>query len=562
MIEYKTLVIVDSEIYDRVELYKSFLKKSEFGIRLDEVCFIDKNSADSILSAEWNSLHSCMFLYGQINGEKDYSEKYDEIEKLRMENPNPNYYMFFCQKKYTACAPYMDAGGNVKKTFSVGVITEDEERGEELSILKLISMVIAFCDYNSGASKLSFGNYYETATVELNITNVYYAVLHVISSYADAINLKTKLIKEKKDLIEELKLRKPKKCMGVFDKEPEKELEKLTVSLAEDKDLKKNRHNMEFAYNKGVELLKTSASKKIEVARNALAIADRCVERLAICDAATAKRIESEMDNQPYMTVFEVEEKDATLPDELLDRVDDKVSFDFFKFRSLFPYANKLSNGEGSGVGRVIGFSLLAVLAFALCICSVYAVRYFILSLQSYLLDELLLVVGGPALLIIFAGVIGTIVALIAKFLVKRKLAKLYELLYDFLRTSQSWCKNIEEYINKYLSVYYNYHVKYARISTLEEDIKRLESDIRKLSEEAEPYERTATLICSLTDENIQDKAVETLEESSEGSAFATIEAIINRSKETNVLGLPEGISSPWITRISCEIGNINGGEQ
>lgn len=563
MTEYKTLVIVDSAIHERVELYKTFLKKSEFGMCLDDVCFINGISADSFLSAEMNGVCNCMFMYGLINSCEDYSKKYAEIENIRKNNPNPTYYMLFCQKKYITCGPYSPAGGSDQKTFSIGVIeNEEDDRANELGILKLLAMTLAFCENNSGASQIAFDNYYETAAIELNIINIYFSILHVISRYAEIINEKNRQIKEKGELIDIIRNKKPKACTGNFPEDEIGELSALLMSFSEHEDVGKLRQNMEFVYNKSSEALKKNTAKKIKVARNALAVADKYVEMMTSCDRETILQLEQRLEDQPYMTITDVEEKDAEKPDALLDRVGHRVSFDFYKFRNLAPLAENLGEKGSHKPGKVFLAAVLFVLSFVLGVCSVYAIRYFMTMIPNLVAKDILISVGVPAALMALTGIIALIVAAISGFNIKKTFRDFYDSLGDFLRNSEKWCEGVRDYINRYLSVYYNYHVKYARIAALEDDIKHLEADIERMHREIEPYERIASLICSLSDEDIEKRASEMIEPSARKSGpFAAIERQIGELVETNVEGMPQ-IVSPWISHIRCGVGNINGGAQ
>jgi len=169
MDKYSTMVIVSRDIYSKIEFYRQFLEKSEFGILLERTCFVCDDSVGELSPAGLSNLRTCISMYGLISKE-EYTRHYAEAEKMRIEYPNPNYYMLFCQEKYCDEAYNTSelADASVLKTFSIGVVEENDFAKEELDqealrdelrCIKLLALCFSVCIHNQNSSPLRLERY-------------------------------------------------------------------------------------------------------------------------------------------------------------------------------------------------------------------------------------------------------------------------------------------------------------------------------------------------------------------------------------------------------------------
>lgn len=573
MREYSTYVVLGKEIADKTAFYRDLLFKTEFGTYLEDVCFITEDSADEKTSAELRGVKNYLYLYG-LTDTPGYKEKYDEIEKKRFENPNPNYYMIFCQNKYCACGSYNAAGGNDRRTFSVGIIDDDilsdsegsDKMREDIRILKLISFAMAICICNSGSGEVLFNNYYMTATVQLNVQNIYYLILYEMSGYVELINQKKNLIKANKEIIEILKNRKPKKCRGNFPQEDENLYEELPP-LSKYDDMEKLRHDMEFTYDNAEKKLTEKTSEKIEIARRALAVAEKEANVECEIDDITGKVTVTDKDfvAQKYMSMETIEGKDMPACDDLLDIVDTGFAFDAQKLRNLLPLAREFDKCEKLKTGKLFLMSLCIILFFALGVCSIYGVRYFAFGLKEVTQRDLHIMSLLPALAVLVVFILSVILVWINKIKRKNIFKELYKSLQKFLRKLKQRSKEITEYINKYLTVYYNYHLNNSKIDELNREIVLFEKEIETYKTIVLPLNDTADAIFYCTKDSIEKIDSQFGENDLKDRKISdALRKTICENVKTSCRGsnaLAE-ISNPWISGISFEVGNINGGAQ
>lgn len=560
MINYDTIVILDREIQEKVEFYRPFLEKSEFGTFFEDVLFVSENPADGTTSAGLNGVRNCLFLYGILDKE-GYARHYGEIEAKRKDNPNMDYYMLFCQNRYYTCAPSAPAAGSIKKTFSIGILEDtdinsdnkDDSMYEDMRAIKLLSMAMAIYTCNKGASKLSFDNYYVTAGVELNLDNLYFAIMHKISEYADKLAKTRHQIEVNESKIEELNKKEPKICEGVF---PDDKLEDFSLALGDFSDyddMEKLRCKMEFEYDRARKAVHENISTKIDIARKAEAIAEK---------SAT----DDEDDFQGYMRTRNADVNDVVpTPDDILKVIETDGSFDSHKIKSLLPLAQDLGKADsGSGV-KVFLSSLSIAFLFILCFGVIYLIRYLKSGLNGATLVDFVSTIAIPAVFVLLTGIAVLIAYLVIKHSHKNIFKDVYASLMGFFKKISTLCSEVRQYINKYLTVYYNYHVKYAKISKLEESITFLEKETQKIRKHASALNEVAETICKLGDSDFVRPDVSFAKDRSEYPSSAVAFALkIKQNSNTEVHRKNNSVKtpSPWLKKISYETGNINGGVQ
>ncbi len=574
MINYDTIVFVDPEVQEKVDFYRPFLEKSEFGTFFQDVIFTSEDPADGKPSAGLNGVRNFLFLYGLLFKE-EYKKHYDEIESKRKNNPNANYYMLFCQDKYCACAPSVKASGSVKKTYSIGILEDDElDSGKEseqlrkdVRALKLISLAMAVYMCNKGTASLTFDNYYVTASVELSVQNIYFAIMHELSKYADEMNEKKSQIESNNVEIEELMRKEPKICECVFPKDG---FEAFSANMGEFSDyteMEELRCKMESEFARAEVTIRKNISKNVEAVRKAEAIAEeislvKCVE-----DEITHQvTITEEPENfRGYMTTRNAGKEPVPTPDDILKTIEKESAFDGQKIKSLLPLAREIDKVGKGNVGKVFLSALAFVALFVLCVGAVYLTRYLKSGLNGATVVDFVNVIAVPSVFVILAGLIMVIVCAVIKHFRKSIFEDIFKRLGEFFNGLTGWYESVCRYLNKYLTVYYNHHVKHARISRLEENNVFLEKEIKKIREKASLLNEVAETVCILGGEDFEQPDISfAMDRSEYKSSAIAFETRIRKSGKTEVFRTNNSVETPcpWLKKIVYETGNINGGVQ
>lgn len=588
MDEYSTIVFVDRDIYAKIELYRQFLEKAEFGTALEKTLFISTDSAEEIPSAGLSNARNCLYLYGLIS-KSEYIERYNEIEKLRQEYQNPNFYMLFCKENYPDGGEYNtsdSSNGSIKRCFSIGIIEEDdmgeadddasdsiEELRDDLRCIKLLSLAMAICMYNKGGTSAHMRTYYESANIDIDYKSVYYAVLYELNKCADRINRKRSLIAANKKKIDELKAERPRKCTGNFNASTNFEELDTLEEFSSYKSMAELRRALEICHAKADAAVREDVEDKVKVARRALAMAEQQASTYTE-DTRSPLKVsvdEKEIYNE-YMAATEVEdEKDVPTAEDLLTRgtcgdgMDAGAEFDAVKLHSVLPLANEFEKSEKPSFGKLMLTSLCGIGLFVLCVTSVYLARYLKWgTLQGADAYDVMRMTLLPIGLLLAGGLVGLVVMLV-RYIQSRNIFKsLYAALSDFIASSKTKCENIKNYINNYLTVYYNYHLKYGRIKKLEEDNVQHSKDIEKIQITASPFNALAEKICILAG---CDMPVPDMEVEEDGRLIRTVTMVIEdeinaaKTEFGNTERTPKaGIA--WIKRLALGMGNINGGKK
>lgn len=585
---YSTIVFIDRDIYAKIELYRQFLEKAELGTALEKTIFISTDSAEEIPSAGLAHAENCLYLYGLIS-KNEYVERYNAIEELRKEYQNPNFYMLFCRENYPVDGEYnmsKSSKGVVKSCFSIGIIEEDDmkldksidgedadELRDDLRCIKLLSLAMAICKYNQGTGTAHMKTYYESANIDVDYKRVYYAVIYELNKYAEQITKMKSRIAANKKSIEALKAKAPQKCEGHFGNGADFSEADMLEEFSKYKSMEELRRDMEIKHAKADATVRKDITDKIRIARYALAEAEA---KASLTYTSHSKNpldvaIVEDAGSLEYMSVYNADEKDIPTSGDLLTRgtrgegVDAAKEFDAVKLHSVIPLANEFESSEKPSFGKLMLTTLCGMGLFALCVASVYLARYLRWgALQGVDAYDVMKVTLLPVGLLLAGGIAGLIVMLI-RYLISRSVFKrLHAALSDFIASRKDMCENIKNYINKYLTVYYNYHLKYSRIEKLEEDNVQLGKDIDRIQKQAAPFNAFAQKICILAGENIP---VPEMEVEKNNRVIRTVTMIIEdeiKAAETEFGDLTRtprmGIA--WLKRLAIGIGNVDGGKE
>ena len=189
-----------------------------------------------------------------------------------------------------------------------------------------------------------------------------------------------------------------------------------------------------------------------------------------------------------------------------------------------------------------------------------YLTRYLTAGLNSVGLSDVIFVLAIPVVLLILAALAGFLIVVLHRIQCSKIFKTLHATLAEFLKKGQELCESITKYINDYLTVYFNYHLKYSKLEKMTEQIFVLENDIKDLEEKARPIDDLASKVCKLTTEDLK---VPQTPDSDENMAKTFEDLIVGRIRNSDDTDFSRSESahettSPWIEKVTYAIGNIN----
>lgn len=581
MEQFKTVVIVDHRIYNKIQLYRSFLENSTFNTLLSDTIFISDDSAEDKSSAELSisDTVNCLYLYGLIDKD-EYKRRRDAICNKLKSFQNTSFYMLFCQNMVTDGNNYdvlMECNAQIQeKPFCIGILEQtdipdenaDDTILENLRCVKLLALAVAICSFKEETGvNYSPQYYYSTASVTLNYENVFNAAGYELSNFAEQIALKGKQITELENIIQKIKKEKPHKCIGNFTDQLSTDSFPTLHEFSEYKSIEAMRREIEAVGNRCTDLFDESVISKIKTARLGLAYAEEKIKPTIHTDGnGTVDSIDVNYEvANDYMTVTVAEEAEVPAPEELLERPDGNLGFDTTKIRSAIPLAKELEKSEKPGAKKVFPI-VLTVLLFFILATGTYLVRYLKSGLVDVDVKDILLSLGLPAAVILFSAIIAIFISLFGRAKNMKVFKELHANLKIFLDKLKNCCDNINVYINKYLTVYFNHHIKYSIIKKFKEDIALLKKDIYTLKEQSHPYDELAQSMSRLSGKKFDapDKEL-----NRDGSLEYTVtQSIVQRIKNSKPTRHSEGpntatqeLNSPWIFELNIELGSFDSKE-
>lgn len=575
MKEYRTIIVVKREIFEKIELYRQFLEKSEFGTDLDRALFVADDSVEDISSAELTHMTTCIYLYGKI-GKDEYESYYNLIEEKRKAFQNTAFYMLFCRDSSIG-SPYGEsepAEETVNRTFSIEIFENRsefaDELEEELRYIKLLSLALAIAKDNETGDCVEFESYYMNACITPNYKNIYYSIMHSLSTDADKKNEKRRKIALNTEIIKTLKKKRNSKCEGIYGMaEPEGlKIELKPFSSYDSMDTLQR--DMEVTYRAICTETEESVARKINIARYALAIEEEFAPEFVevVNDGSVGfEIIETAQRHQKFMNITEIppekEMEDDVKPETLLSRPFMDKSFELFGLRAMFPLAEYFEKSKNEKLSPTffsfIGFALF----FAVISGGLYLLRYFMGGgLNGAGRREAIIMCTAPAVALLLAGLVALLLQGIRRMRCKKFFKSVYKRLSSFLNDTASFLEGIRDYINKYLTVYYNNHIKHSRINSLEEEIVVLDREIDEINKKVSPINRLADIICQLNGERIT--LPEVSPNRNEGRESLSMRICLERAvvAETEVInpGCVCNTVTPWATRIAYGVGNQSSG--
>lgn len=577
--EYRSIIVVNENIYKKIELYRQILEKSEFNSCLDRALFTPDSSVEAIPSTELNVVENFVYLYSEIN-KKQYKTYLEHIKEKSRKYQNANYYMLFCRDRYQEEAydnspPPDKTASNV---FSIGILNDevncDDENGElsqSLNALKLIVLAMAICKFNETHTTASFESTYMCADIELDYVDIFYAIMHTLCADADLINEKERKILMNNEQISAIQARKDSICEGKFTQSETAKIG-LKSKFSDYKNAETLQREMEFSYKLADEALNKEITGNIDTARCALAVEEENTDEMVATIHDEHIEFETTSNSayfQKYMNITVVtDDEQASLvaqPEDLLKKPVEDISIDSIQLKALLPLAREFDRHKNSKPWFIILTAAAIALIFLVLCSAIYYIRYKFSGLNGVTNQDFINVLAIPAVTLLLSGITGLIIQLI-RFLFSRAIfKKAYKLLRKFISESTSFSENIRKYINKYLTVYYNHHIKHSRIKNLMEDNIVLSREIDEIRANVSPINAEADTICQLNGETIEISSITINKNSGPDDLSMRRHLEQHISTDTEILCNDQSIRTvtPWAKRIAYSPGNMNcGGER
>lgn len=576
---YRSIVVVSDSIYNKIELYRKFLEKSEFGCSLNDTLVISDSSVEGIPSTELNDVETFLYLHGILNKDQYNCHISSLKEKSRMYQ-NAIYYMLFCEDKYSTEAydESLKIQINETKVYSIGILDEnlpceddDGSLKEELNCLKLLVLAMAICKANETRTKTEFESSYMCADIKLDFVDIYYAVMHLLCNDADLINEKEREILMNKEHIAVLRTKKDSICEGIFD---QIEIPKtgLKPKFSDYKSADVLQREMEISYKIGADACNDAIRQNIETARRALAIEEKYGDERTI--AIKNGYVEFEVTNnsnyhQKYMNITEVQDEEqlqqVAQPEDLLKKPSKDVSLDLVRLKALLPLAREFDKNKNPRPWFVILTTFSFALLFFVVCGVIYYIRYKTHGLVGVVNRDFIKVLIIPAAAMLACGALGLLIQFI-RFLFSRFVFKTaYKALVKFLSESVMLVENIRKYINKYLTVFYNHHIKHSKIKKLTDANIVLANEIEQIKANVSPVNAMADVICLLNGKDISVTQLVADEKTGAESLSMKKHLESEIKTDTQIMCNDKSVNtvSPWAKTIAYGPGNINcGGER
>ena len=591
MKKYNTVVIVPQNIYDKIQKYMQILAKKEFSAFVENVCFVNENSAGELPPAVFDMSENIIFLYGLITTPEEHAEAYSKCENSRKIHSNGNHYMLFAQNKFNERSLTLTkaAKETVKKTFDIGIIEDDDpedcsseldEYKEDIRCIKLIALAMAIISCNNSEHPFHLSKYYMTASIDLNYKKIYYAIINAMCKYTEEKELLQKTIEESEEIIKELENKKPKICKGIFEEENTFFENVIAKKLKDSIDAEHFISDLEKNYDANQKGMAKSISNKVKIARYALGEADD-IEPITYVDKGNnnfvpESNINSEKSSQRYMTIVDTNNGEEIDPNKVLERPNTSIFNDAY-VKAFLPLAKEFDKRERVNTYRIMLISSLVAFVFVLFSGFIYYIRYKQSGFVDADFSDVVNVLAIPFAAVIFMGLIGAAFILIKYIKCRFVFGKLYKTIDRLFIETKKVCANIKQYVDNYLTVYYNYHIKFAQIKKLKDIIQYTKKKIEDIDKKIEPLNQLAERLDYIVkifydkkrtsiDESkhsfdirkdIENELKEIDRDKEKMSSF-----VLNKINEDGPIEIrnSEGnnIKIQWIKRLSFDVGNIN----
>ena len=473
--EKNPVVVIDDSIYDHIGDYKKIFCKKEFGSTPEKVKFIKLSQVNDFITAKNIDSHSVYFyIFEKIDTAEEYVSACDKIVKSNNVDIVKLFGQYSGSFDVCGCA-YSGEQCNihtVSVNYSFGFDQEmlDPENERYRNCLHLISMLLYLLSFEEGA----FDDF--SVKLKLNYPSMYCAVQRNLFEIKDEINNIKKQIDEKRSKIEALGSEKPHKYSMLFTYKDE---EADNPPPVPDGDYEKSLSSLSSYYLTSKEQFDNKVSADVNFTRYTMAEMDEFAQ--------------GGPKPEVYQRRSEATDKVADV-DELLRRVSDGDE-NRINIKLAISLARNLVDTKKPDAGPFITAGAVALVLFVITVATVYAAHIIKNTAASVDMELLAVCIGVPAAIIVVSVLVGFIANVLAFSSVKRIIKGLYSAVRKKTSEFSSVSEKIRCYLNDFITVFCNNHIKDSIISQCRKQLAILEKNKETTLEKVVPLNYTADLL-------------------------------------------------------------------
>ncbi len=456
--ERNPVVVIDDGIYDLMDDYRKIFCKKEFGCNPEKVSYIKLSEVRNFITTENVDSRS---VYFYVFEKIDTAEEYARACELVVTSPNVDIVMLFGQysRSFDVCG--YAATDKFCKIHNIGVHYKfdfDQNPLEDMAekhrnCLHLMAMFLYLLSLEVGA----YDDF--SVTLKLNYPSMYCAVQCSLFELKDKINKVKTLEEEEKEKIECLEREKSYRYKMNFSHERNDITSQFVPQI--DKDYDKSLSQLSAYYLASEEAFEENVSADVNFTRYTMAEMDEFAKGGPAPDV--------------YQSRSEATKK-ITTGDDLLRR----VSSENEKKINIKLAINLAKNLVATKKPELIPFVIataVAILVFLLTIVTTYGTYIIKNTASSVDMKLLAICIGVPVAIIVFSALIGFVANLVAFSSVRKIINDIYEIVSQIANGFLSVSEKIREYLNDFITVFCNYHIKDSIIFQCKRRLESIEKD-------------------------------------------------------------------------------------
>ena len=493
------IAVVDDSIYEDLTFYKSLLGNKEFSTGLDKIKLIALSDLSAAIPADRiDDFGVYFYLFECINS----SEEYNRYCNLLRKSPNIENVLLFCQNRNAS----FDISDNDNcRIFNFGIICDPYEQNELACAsdtrqhtercLKLLAVLTALCSVEDRA----YSSKQIAVYAQLNYEAIYYAVRHRLLGFSDELSNHDRQIAEYKVRIETLQDKKKflYSCKS-FSELPDIEVPDIDISIHHPEDTLRA---LGVAFSESEEQLDKLIDSDIHTVRRAMEETDSTIGK----DTEPLCLNKSNPDlHHPVPTSNDLLRK---TPSDLDTNTNLNIS-------EAIIIARNFLNFEKPKLGKFLLMSACCILLFLITTGSVYLTN--ILNNPTVQIDRqtLLLVLLIPAGLVLLSALVGFIINKIDYGKIKKILKEIAAAVRVLKSNVLRIISQVREYLNTFITVFYNYHTRDYCIALWNKQIHQLENEKKQIIQGMGVYNTLCDLLKEAYEETQAAKAKENKEDS------------------------------------------------
>jgi len=486
------LVVVEDGLYETLSFCKSLLDRREFGTGLHKLKWITLSNLSALSADRLHSFGTIFYICDRIHSEDDFVACRDTL--YRPEDVDT--VLLFCKRPELTFSEEVTSA-NDRHFYSVGVVCDEEEENTNLKqtltvrCLKLLLMLVTLLATETPSLKHE--------PIEVCLTPDYQAlfcaVLCKLYDFRSEKRQKERLIAKKREEMERLQQTKPKvyTCKN-FPDTPQA----LSFTPPKTKDVKKLYQELVVFFAQCDGVIEKAIKQDIGTVRYAMAAVDWYVQG----------------GDEPTCVDGQLPDAEHPLPQDrdLLRRCPANEDLSV-NIENALHASRRFLSAEKPSLKKFVLATLCGIGGFILSTVAVYTVKAANTNDFWLAMKDALPMMWIPLAIFVVAGGIGALLC-----------ARHYSKLLSFLReiaqkmvlyttfVSQK-LQDIRQYLNDFITVFYNCHSRDYRLKMLDRGIENTETELKRMLLSMTPYNELADQLKSRFRSETRKQEQETADE-------------------------------------------------